>query len=168
MIDEAQRAALRREAEERAALFQAIGEFIFEFSQLEFTIRHALGAALDLRDDTLFDAVTSPYDFAALCRVTDTVLKEAFKGDEHAASHVEIDKIFRACLAINDDRVRIVHGTWTIEGGARHVQRSTLKAKDYFDKPDDIVAKAHEAADLKNGVVKILIGRPDEWPQVAV
>jgi hypothetical protein len=33
------RAALRQEAQERVDLFLAIGEFIFEFSQLEFTIR---------------------------------------------------------------------------------------------------------------------------------
>jgi hypothetical protein len=69
-------AALRREAEQRASLFLAIGEFIFEFSQLEFTIRHALGTALDLNDDTRFDAVTSPYDFAALCRVTSAILQQ--------------------------------------------------------------------------------------------
>jgi hypothetical protein len=66
--EEVSRAALHREAKERAELFLAIGEFIFEFLQLEFTIRFALATLLNLHDK--FDAVTSPYDFATLCRVT--------------------------------------------------------------------------------------------------
>jgi len=70
------RAALRREAKERVELFLAIGEFIFEFSQLEFTIRVALATLLNPAwNDDKFDAVTSPYDFAALCRVTREVFK---------------------------------------------------------------------------------------------
>ena len=36
----------KSEKAETAALFSAIGEFMFEFSQLEFVIRHALGEAL--------------------------------------------------------------------------------------------------------------------------
>ncbi len=63
------------EAERRdmLSLFTAIGRFMFEFSQLESIIRHALGGALGLREtgaDAQFDIVTSSYDFGALCRVT--------------------------------------------------------------------------------------------------
>jgi hypothetical protein len=58
--------ALRAEAEARVDLFMAIGEFIFEFSQLEFTIRHLLASALDLKGDKSFDAIVSPYDFRTL------------------------------------------------------------------------------------------------------
>ena len=43
---EAERENLRR-------LYLAIGRFIFEFSQLEFMIRHLLGEALRLRDGVL-------------------------------------------------------------------------------------------------------------------
>ena len=75
------RAALRQEAKERAKLFLA--EFIFEFSQLEFTIRVALGRALDVGpigwDDERFDAVTSPSDFAALCRVNSEPVDPAIR-----------------------------------------------------------------------------------------
>lgn len=40
------------EAERRKmlSLYRAIGQFMFEFSQLEFIIRHVLGQALDLKD----------------------------------------------------------------------------------------------------------------------
>ena len=53
------------EAEKRKmlSLYTAIGQFMFEFSQLEFIIRCAFGQALDLRetgDDAQFDIVVSP------------------------------------------------------------------------------------------------------------
>jgi hypothetical protein len=160
-------AALRREAEQRASLFLAIGEFIFEFSQLEFTIRHALGTALGLNDDSRFDTVTSPYDFAALCRVTSAILQQMCTCAEDAALKAEIASTFRECLALNDERVRIAHGTWTIEGGARHVSRTTLQAKSHFEKPEKIIDKAREASALRTRVVQILIGKPDEWPEIA-
>jgi hypothetical protein len=59
-----------------ASLYTAIRQFIFEFSQLEFIIRHALGEALALKEvgaDARFDIVTSPYDFATLCNVTKAI-----------------------------------------------------------------------------------------------
>jgi hypothetical protein len=50
-------------------LHAAIGKFIVQFSQLEFTIRHLLGSLLDLSDPQ-FNIVISSYDFATLCRVS--------------------------------------------------------------------------------------------------
>lgn len=146
------------------ALFLAIGEFIFEFSQLEFTIRHVLGVALSLNDDTLFDAVTSPYDFAALCRVTKMILQAS---SSDAKLNAKIEATFNGCLAMNDERVRIAHGTWTIDGGARHVSRNTLKAQSHFEKPETIVAKAHEVSELRSRIVEIMIGEREEWPGIA-
>jgi hypothetical protein len=49
-------------------LLLAIGEFIYEFSSLEFNIRWVLGMELKVGLDR-YDAVLSPYDFATLCRV---------------------------------------------------------------------------------------------------
>lgn len=63
---------VRKMSENRALTFHALGEFIFEFSQLEFTIRFALAAYLGLHDD-YFDAVTGPNDFRMLCAVTSKV-----------------------------------------------------------------------------------------------
>jgi hypothetical protein len=159
------RAALRREAKERAELFLAIGEFIFEFSQLEFTIRVALATLLNPAwNDDKFDAVTSPYDFAALCRVT----WEVCKGDprilptlaDQADKEAEVARVFKACLAINDERVRIAHGTWTIGSGARHVARGTLKAQFHFEKPEKIVEKTREVKKLMASVVQLLGWEP--------
>lgn len=64
------------EREKVKSLYLAIGQFMFEFSQLEFTIRHLLGEILEFKDtgpDALFDILISPYDFATLCNVTKAV-----------------------------------------------------------------------------------------------
>jgi hypothetical protein len=105
-------------------LYVSIGQFIFEFSQLEFMIRHLLGEALGLNDEKRFHAVTSRYDFVALCRVTCNIAL-AIPGctDEDKS---ELEDIFKGCLKVNDDRVHIAHGTWFIseEGTSQGIQTS--------------------------------------------
>jgi hypothetical protein len=116
------------ERENLRRLYFAIGQFIFEFSQLELMIRHLLGEALALHDDARFHAITSPYDFATLCRVTRNVAL-AIPGCTEVVKE-ELNAIFKGCLKVNDDRVHVAHGTWFIsneEGmGTRHVSRSSL------------------------------------------
>jgi hypothetical protein len=75
------------EAEKRKmlSLYTAIGQFMFEFSQLEFIIRHALGDALALReigDEAQFDIVVSPYDFGTRCNVTKAIFMRTMGCDE--------------------------------------------------------------------------------------
>lgn len=72
----------------------------------------------------------------------------------------EIKRIFDACLAMNDERVRIAHGTWTIGGGARHVARSSLKARFHFDKTESIVEKTREIRRLMASAVRLLGWEP--------
>jgi hypothetical protein len=113
--------------------FQAIGEFIVWFSQLEFTIRARLSAALRL-DDTLFNVVIGPYDFAVLCNVAEKTLKQI---PSNAPVQKSIEAYFNKCRKLNQEaRLIIAHGTWA--GGARHVSRNTLKASIHFSSPADI------------------------------
>ena len=69
--------ALRREAKRTARSFLSIGEFIFRFSQLEFTIRTILAGRLNLTDEQ-FDVVVGFYDFVMLCKVTSAILQQQF------------------------------------------------------------------------------------------
>ena len=62
----------------------------------------------------------------------------------------------RTHSAMNDERVRIAHGTWTLGGGARHVPRGTLKAQFHFEKPKKIVEKTVEVKKLMAGVVGLV------------
>lgn len=153
------------EAERRKtiSLYTAIGQFMFEFSQLEFIIRHALGDALGLKetgDAARFDIVVSPYDFATLCNVTKAIFLRTMGCGE--ADRKEIELIMNACLALNaEERVPIAHGTWFIDAsglGARHVPRGKLEITIKFLKIADIDAAAQKAATLRSRLIKFLIG----------
>jgi inorganic pyrophosphatase len=157
--------AREAEATARVELFLAIGEFIFEFSQLEFTIRHLLACMLDLKDDKSFDTIVSPYDFRTLCDVTSSYIQDAADCDDDLRTHVK--KTFDSCKALNDERVRVAHGTWSIGGGARHVSRQTLKASQYFITPAELDEKTRSLQKLKSDIVTILIGDKSEWHKYA-
>jgi hypothetical protein len=121
----------------------AIGHFIYWFSQLEFTIKARLARALDLPED-LFDIIIGPYDFAMLCTVTErTLMRDASKPDQ-----TRIKKYFNHCRKLNQEaRVIVAHGSWTFEG-ARHVSRNTLTAKHYFAKASELDKQAKETKRL--------------------
>jgi hypothetical protein len=104
--------------------FQSIGRFLFQFSQLEYSIRSVLTARLGL-SETFFNIVTAPYDFRMLCNVTWKVSSIKYPDKTE-----EIEKLFKACLAINEKRVIVAHGLWTddMDGlSARSVSRNSFK-----------------------------------------
>jgi hypothetical protein len=121
--------------------YEAIGEFIFRFSQLEFTIRARLFHALGLKQE-LFDIITGPYDFAMLCTVAAETLK--CMPTVTAAKQKTIDKYFNDCKGFNAaNRVVVAHGMWTTSG-ARHVSRNSLKAKTHFPEVKELKEKCNE------------------------
>src|SRR5438046_1543594 len=92
-------AAARELAAQFAEGHRAIGQFLAEFSQLDFTIRFVLAKRLGLADE-YFDIVISPYDFAMLCNVTREVVTKQIP--EKAK---DVEKIFSECLKLNENRV---------------------------------------------------------------
>jgi hypothetical protein len=133
----------RKLADEEVELHQAIGEFMFWFSQLEFTIKARLAGALNL-EDSLFDIIIGPYEFAVLCTVTEKVLS---KGAAPAVLK-NIKTYFNKCRGLNSDvRLVVAHGSWTTDG-ARHVARGTLEARIHFEKPAELRKQATTARQL--------------------
>ena len=131
---------------------RAIGRFLSEFSQLDFTIRFVLAKRLGIADE-YFDIVTSPYDFAMLCKVTREVVTKQIP--EKAKG---IEKIFKGCHKLNEDRVRVAHGMWSLgEEGlvARHVPRQSLEPKYYFENRNALGKLADEAQRLLQSVLTI-------------
>ena len=53
--------------------FSAIGRFIYEFSQLQYTLKYYVAETIGLRDQH-FGAITSQFDFARLCAAAESVL----------------------------------------------------------------------------------------------
>jgi hypothetical protein len=133
-----------------SAGLNAVGRFTFEFSQLEFSIRVALLACLKLPQE-YFDIVTAPYDFAMLCKVTREAM--TLKAPERKD---ELEEWCKECLKLNEDRVRMAHGTWTLGSSGpsvRHVSRNTLKAHHYFGTPAEIHRLADEAQRLLQAIL---------------
>ena len=87
---------------------------------------------MDLRDPQ-FDIITGSFDFARLCKVTEAYLLSMPVCDEKLAEHAK--KTFAKCLKVNDDRVRIVHGTWLLGPGTTHLARNILKMTRHFENP---------------------------------
>src|SRR5262249_38401128 len=110
---------------DKAQLYEAIGEFVFQYSQLEYQLRW--NVALEAKiDKELSDALIGPYDFAMLCTVLEkTVLKK--RPDKDAKV---VKKFFNRCRQVNEVRVKIVHGTWSV-WSVTHLSRNTLEQKDY-------------------------------------
>lgn len=121
---------------------QAIGRFIYSFSQLEFAIRLRLGDALKLSEE-LFDVVVGPYDIATLCNVTREVLLRT-RPDLDAST---ITKLFNRCHALNQRaRIIVAHGTWFLNGGgASHFSKNTFKMTSHFEDLDDLHKQTKEA-----------------------
>lgn len=117
---------------DKTQLYEAIGRFVFQYSQLEYQLRWNL--ALEAKvDKDLSDILIGPYDFAMLCTVLEkTILKKRSDKDAKA-----VKKFFKRCRAVNDTRVKIVHGNWSI-WKVTHMSRQTLEAKEYPMSPSEI------------------------------
>lgn len=142
---------VREMAEKRATACHAIGNFLLEFSQLEFSIRVALAARLKIPDE-LFNIVTAPYDFAALCNVMKKLLTVL-----HPEKKDVVESLYNECQKLNNEaRVRVAHGLWT-EGAeglmVRHVSRGSLEAAYYFEDPQELYRLADKAQELMQRVI---------------
>ena len=93
----------------------------------------------------------SPYDFATLCRVAQAVLTQF----QQIKKKKEIEHTFKACLKVNDVRNQIVHGTWLLGSGTRHVSRQTLEPSIYLEQTDEIVEKTREIKKLQKDIADL-------------
>jgi hypothetical protein len=137
----------------KSTTFQAMGRFFFHFSQLEFTIRVLLAAALKLSEVQL-DIVTSTYDFRVLCTVTKSILVQKFANQE-----ADIESLFKRCLSLNEKRVQVAHGLWSDDGNtltARHVSGQTLEACRFFENPKDLNKLSDDAQALMAEILFVM------------
>ncbi|MBC9883776.1 hypothetical protein G8O24_41615 [Bradyrhizobium sp. INPA01-394B] len=145
MNDDKRRIAAAKLEEEQRQTNEAIGAFIFEFSQLEFTIRARLARVLGLKD-SMADIVIGPYDFAMLCVVS----RESMLAKKRVSKKRKkaVEAFFKDCLTLNSqNRLIVAHALWTI-GGASHISRSSLKRKIHFSDLDDLRAETGKAHQL--------------------
>jgi hypothetical protein len=136
----------------------AIGRFIFQFSQLEFSLRFHLAEKIGLKDE-YFYAITTGYDFAMLCTITKTIFSRTL--DDEAFERLET--LIGKCHELNADRVRVAHGFWVVgnEGGrVHHAARNSLEPKIYFEEAEKLNAKADLACELRAELEHIVYSLP--------
>ena len=136
--------------------YRAIGRFIFEFSQVEYTIRHYLAAEIGLTEK-YFAAVVESYDVGMLTTVAKEVFKKA-RGKEDSAG---IEKLLNRFRELNDQRKRVAHGLWVpfMDGGTVHyVSRNSLNPSQFTDQAKELEVLADEACGLRSRLETALNG----------
>ncbi len=139
--------------------YRAIGRFVFEFSQVEYKIRHYLASELGLKDE-YFTAVMESYDVALLCAVAKQVLIKSCGEDESARIRKLLDELY----VLNAERVRVAHGLWVPhrEGGTVHrVSRSNIKPAWFANQAEALKKKADEANALRARLEQAFTALPE-------
>ena len=134
--------------EQAEKTYRAIGRFIFEFSQTEYTIRKGLEIVLGL-DQKFFDPVIQSYDVALLCKVT----KHAVRSSRSSETAEQIDKLINRFFAMNETRQRVAHGLWVphFSGGkVSHVSRQKLAAVMHSDQTEALEKKSTELGETRD------------------
>jgi hypothetical protein len=133
---------------EQDELFRSIGMYIYRYSQLDYMLRIALYRLLGLSVEQA-GSILPMLDFAAVCRACKAQLQE--RPDNKKA----LDLISSA-LRVNDDRVRVAHGSWT-EIGVLHVSRGNARLGLYFSEASELRKKADEIRALTVEVDKTMV-----------
>lgn len=148
-------------ASEEAAeqTYRAIGRFMFEFSQVEYTIRHLLGEAVGL-NEKYFTAVVESYDVGLLT----TVAKEVFKKSRSGQRLATIEKLLDRFRELNDHRKRVAHGLWVpfIEGGTvGYVSRNRLTPSRFTQQAKELEKHADTLCQLRADLENAFYAMPE-------
>ena len=125
--------------------YRAIGRFIFEFSQVEYTIRYYLAEEIGIKEEHFMPVVES-YDVAALCTIAKKIFAQSRLG-EFARIKKGIDRV----LEMNSVRNRVAHGLWVPfkEGGTVHHVPRSLNAGSYENQAGELDKYADELNALR-------------------
>jgi hypothetical protein len=139
-------------------IYREIGRFIFQFSQLEYTLRHHVAEMAHIGDE-YFDIVASAFDFAKLC----SALLALSAKEKCGKADPALKNLISECHDVNTVRIRVVHGLWVVGSGndrAIHTSRNSMKSDVYFDKPGDLEAQTDRCAKLRFEIEKTIYAMP--------
>lgn len=127
---------------------RAIGKFAFEFSQMEYTIRHHLALEIGLAEQ-FFSPIIESYDVGLLCTVAIEVYSKTRLPEAAKRIKTLIDR-FNSFAA---KRNRFAHGLWVPfkDGGTLHyVNRNKLKPETATDQAAELIQLADELSQLRH------------------
>jgi hypothetical protein len=147
----------RAENETAEKTYRAIGRFMFEFSQVEYTIRHHLAEEIGLKEKH-FSAVVESYEVGALTTVAIEVFRKS-----RGASAEPISKLLNRFRGLNDKRKRVAHGLWVPfkDGGTIHyVPRNNLSPGQFTDQARQLEQHADELCQLRTDLEQAFLAMP--------
>ncbi|WP_315797665.1 hypothetical protein [Bradyrhizobium sp. SZCCHNRI3043] len=134
------------ETPDRDRAYREIGRFVFEFSQLEYTLRYHVAELCRIPDEN-FEIATSGLDFAKLCSALLALADRRAGRKDHA-----LKEPIARCHEINTIRLRVVHGLWVIGVGNNrviHTSRHSMKSDVFFEKPGVLEGEADRCSQLR-------------------
>lgn len=132
---------------DKSRLYEEIGRFVFEYSQLEFELRRHFRRKVGYRIE-FDDIMSAGFDFAKLCNA----LVAVSEIEEGGRSDAQLKKLINKCMEINAVRVDVVHGLWrSTRGGDMvvNVSRTSMKRKESFFENEGDLDK------ISDGIVKL-------------
>jgi hypothetical protein len=138
--------------------YEAIGRFIFEFSQLEYEIRHQIAQEVWITEE-YFNAIMV-HDFAVLCTAAEHVFAICF--EKEADKLKEFKKLINRARELSNVRNAVAHGLWVpFKDGGKviHVPRS-LKPNISTEQAADLNKKADEANQLRAQINSMTTNQP--------
>jgi hypothetical protein len=133
--------------------YRAIGRFIFEFSQLEYEIRHQVAEAVDIPFWHFNEIMV--HDFTILCNAALSVFKFAYTSEEHRWKKME--PLLKKALGLGNIRNAVAHGLWVpfVQGGkVIHVPRS-MQPNVSVKQAETLEKKADEARAVRIAIAAI-------------
>jgi hypothetical protein len=133
--------------------FSAMGRFISEFSQLEYALKLSIAKKVGVKGRHI-PAVMS-HDFGLTCTIAQEILSEIVDPKDLKKFKTFINK----CKSLNDHRVRVAHGLWSIRnwgGVLQHVSRQNFQIERHYQEPAVLAGLADDAAVLRFELVQIL------------
>lgn len=129
--------------------YRAIGRFIFEFSQLEYAIRHYVAEEAHI-EEKFFNAIMT-HDFARLCTGAIEVFRESIPSEDRFK---RMEALLKRAKSLGDDRNRVAHGLWVpfLEGGKVLHVPSNLKQAVSTDQVKVLEGKADLACELRANI----------------
>ncbi|MDE2152397.1 MAG: hypothetical protein KGJ85_08695 [Betaproteobacteria bacterium] len=136
-------------------VYEAIGRFIYEFSQAEYAIRYHLAEEIGL-DDRFFSEVVESYDVGMLC----TVAVKVFCKTRARLNATEIEKLIGKFRGINVRRNIVAHGLWVPHenGGRVHYVPRNLKPQVEINQAEILSELADETCKLRAELERAFLG----------
>lgn len=125
----------------------AIGRFIAEFSQLEYTLRHYLAEEIKL-DDMFFHEIVGSYDAGLLLNVCRAVFQKT-RGKRYESAIKGVLTRFQNMI---EERNRVAHALWVVhlDGGTHHhINRNSLKSLPAANRADALNRLADEISEIR-------------------